>query len=155
MDLEKAKPISEAGRLPNSELGSGHSQPCVDSLQEKASSEAYTKMIRTAYELALNPQYPLTSFKLLIKCQRMNGVKLIKGKDDSKATGEYFDVLCKAVTEKVCAIVASENAFSILSDGSQARKTTADKEIVLVRVERNGKRFISQLKMNAVKFKTN
>ena len=78
-----------------------------------------------------------------------------KWKDDSKATGEYFDVLCKAVTEKVCAIVASENAFSILSDGSQARKTTADKEIVLVRVERNGKRFISQLKMNAVKFKTN
>lgn len=96
-------------------------------------------MIRTAYELALNPQYPLSTFKLLIKCQRMNGVQLIDGKDDCKATGEYFDAISKAVIEKVAAIIASKNAMSLLSDGSQARKTKSDKEMVLIRVERNGK----------------
>ena len=96
-------------------------------------------MIRTAYELALNPQYPLSSFKLLIKCQRMNGVRLIDGQDDCKAAGEFFEAITKAVVEKVAAVIASKNAMSILSDGSQAGKTKSDKEVVLIRVERNGK----------------
>ena len=96
-------------------------------------------MIRTAYELASNPQYPLSSFKLLIKCQRMNGVRLIDGKDDCKAAGEFFEAITKAVVEKVAAVIASKNAMSILSDGSQAGKTKSDKEVVLIRVERNGK----------------
>ena len=96
-------------------------------------------MIRTAYELALNPQYPLSSFKLLIKCQRMNGVRLIDGQDDCKAAGEFFEAITKAVVEKVAAVIASKNAMSILSDGSQAGKTKSDKEMVLIRVERNGK----------------
>ena len=69
----------------------------------------------------------------------MNGVQLIDGKDDCKATGEYFDAISKAVIEKVAAIIASKNAMSLLSDGSQARKTKSDKEMVLIRVERNGK----------------
>ena len=69
----------------------------------------------------------------------MNGVRLIDGKDDCKATGEYFDAITKAVTEKVAAVIASKNAMSLLSDSSQARKTKSDKEMVLVRVERNGK----------------
>ena len=50
-------------------------------------------MIRTACELALNPQLSLSTFKLLLKCQRMNGVKFIEGKDDCKATGEFLDAI--------------------------------------------------------------
>ncbi len=69
-------------------------------------------MIRTAYELALNPQLPMLSFKLLAKCQRMDGVRLISGKDDCKATGEYFEAISQAVKEKVAAVVASKNANS-------------------------------------------
>lgn len=124
----------EPGRLADKDLGAGPSQPRVDILQENASRDMYTKMIRTAYELALNSQYPLTSFKLLVKCQRMNGVRLVDGKDDCKATGEFFDAICKAVAEKVAAVIASKKAMSLMSDGSQARKTKADKEMVLVRV---------------------
>ena len=69
----------------------------------------------------------------------MNGVRLIDGQDDCKAAGEFFEAITKAVVEKVAAVIASKNAMSILSDGSQAGKTKSDKEMVLIRVERNGK----------------
>ena len=68
----------------------------------------------------------------------MNGVKLIEGKDDCKGTGEFLDVISKAVTEKVAAVIASQNAMSLLSDSSQASKMKSDQDLVLVRVERNG-----------------
>ena len=77
----------------------------------------------------------MLSFKLLVKCQGMNGVRLISGKDDCKATGEYFQEISQAVKEKVAAVVASKNAMSLLSDGSQERNTKKEKEMVLIRIE--------------------
>ena len=47
--------------------------------------KALLKMIRTAYEMALKPSMPHSHFKLLIKCQRLNGVLLLEGKNDNKA----------------------------------------------------------------------
>lgn len=141
VQLEKAKPVQEVGRIDNQFLA-GPSQPRIDVLQESASREAYLKLIRTAYELALHPTTPLSNFKILVKCQRMNGVRLIDGKDDGKSVGEYIDCIAKAVEEKVAAVLVSKNAMSLLSDGSQARKTGADKEMVLIRVERFGKSFL-------------
>ena len=40
--------------------------------------------------------------------------------------------------EKLVSTLCSVNAFSVLSDGSQVRKTGSEKELVLVRVVRNG-----------------
>ena len=40
------------------------------------------------------------------------------------------------VTNKVLNILENGNFFSILSDGSQARKAKHDKEMVLIRTER-------------------
>ena len=141
VQIEKGKPLTEPSRISAEILGAGPSQPSVNELHERANRDNYCKMIPTAYELALNPQFPLSSFKLLVKCQRMNSVRLIGRKDDCKAAGEYFDAITKAVTEKVAAVIASKNAMSLLSDGSQSRKTKSDKEMVLARVERNGKCF--------------
>ena len=135
LQIEKGKPTTEPGRIPSQFLGAGTSQPRVSEMQEKCNRDNFAKMIRTAYELALNPQLPMLSFKLLVKCQRMNGVRLISGKDDCKATGEYFEAISQAVKEKVAAVVASKNPMSLLSDGSQERKTKKEKEIVLIRIE--------------------
>ena len=108
-------------------------------MQRAASTEAYKKLMRTAYELALNPSLPLSAFKVMVKCQRENGVTVIDGKHDGRSAREFITSIYKAVTEKVAVILASKHAMSLLSDGSQARKTNADKELVLVRVERHGK----------------
>ena len=61
------------------------------------------------------------------------------GKQDGRAAKEYISCITEAVKEKCTAIIASTHFMSLLTDGSQARKSGADKEMVLVRVERNGK----------------
>lgn len=55
------------------------SQKRLENLVETSSNEAYKKLINTAYRLALKPQLPLSTFELLVQCQRENGVKLIQG----------------------------------------------------------------------------
>ena len=101
-------------------------------------SQAYRRMIKTAYELALHPQLPLKSFKLLVKCLQMHGVALISGEDDNHAVSEYLGSIITAIEEKVAVIMASSHFFSLLSDESQALKTGSDKELVLIRIERGG-----------------
>ena len=56
---------------------------------EKNTFQVHEKMIRTAYELAIQPQPQLMPFKLLVKCQRMHGVTLISRKDDNHTISEY------------------------------------------------------------------
>lgn len=53
-------------------------QPRIDSFITKTSEEAYRKMLKTAYILALNG-LPLSHFKSLIRVQKVNGIQLIQG----------------------------------------------------------------------------
>ena len=57
------------------------------------------------------------------------------GKDDTRNVREYLSCITQAIQEKVAAVLASGHFFAVLSDGSQARKTGSDKEVVMVRVE--------------------
>ena len=62
------------------------------------------------------------------------------GKDDNCNVCEYLSCITQAILEKVAAVLGRAYFFAVLSaDGSQARKTGSDKELVMVRVERNGK----------------
>ena len=63
----------------------------------------------------------------------MNGVQLVKGKDGSRAAREFVEIIALAVREKLSEIVSSSLFISCLSDGSQARKTGKEKELVLFR----------------------
>ena len=47
--------------------------------------EAYLKLMRTAYEMALNPSMAHRHFEVLVKCQRINGVRLVQGRSGNKA----------------------------------------------------------------------
>ena len=113
-------------------------QPRIDAALQNSTAEIYLKMFKTAYQLAVNPTMPLKHFKVLVKCQRENGVVLVQGRDDNKAAREYIHYIATAVREKCAAIIASQNFMSLMSDGSQARKTGSEKEMILLRVERNG-----------------
>ncbi len=121
-----------------SEDAIGAHQTKITTSIDNAAREAYRKMFTTAYELAVTPTMPLQHFEVLIKCQRKNGVRLIKGKSDSHACKEYIHYIADAVSEKVAVILGSSDFMSVLSDGSQARKTKKEKELILVRTERNG-----------------
>ena len=113
-------------------------QPQIDLTIDKNSSIVYEKVICTAYNLALHPTLLLKTFKLLAKCQRENGVALVPGKDDHRAASEYMKAIVEAIKEKVAVVMGSTHFFDLLSDGSQARKTGSEKELVLIRVERGG-----------------
>ena len=95
-------------------------------------------MIKTAFELALYPQLPLKSFKLLVKYPQMHGLILTSGKDYNHTVSEYLGSTATATEENVAVIMASLHFFSLLSDGSQACKTGSDKDLILIRIERGG-----------------
>ena len=59
------------------------------------------------------------------------------GHDDGKTAQEFISYIADAITE-VAIILASAHFMSVLTDGSQARKTGTNKEMVLVRTQRNG-----------------
>lgn len=85
------------------------------------------KMIKTAYELAMNSTMPLKHFKVLVKCQRQNGVVLIDDRDNKKAAREYIHCIANAIREKCAAVIARKHFMALMSDGSQARKTGSEK----------------------------
>ncbi|XP_065655360.1 zinc finger protein 862-like [Hydra vulgaris] len=143
-------------RNPTEETGIGHiiNPDNQNSLYNKQNiREAYFKMIKTAYEMALKPSMPHSHFEVLIKCQRLNGVQLVEGKGHNRAARQFISCIANAIKEKIAKIVKEKNFFSILSDGSQARKTKDEKELVLVRVERDGipaYLVVSLLEMNSL-----
>ena len=54
-------------------------QKRIDVMTKSVATEAHKRMMKTAYELALHPNMPLANFEVLVKVQRMNGVRLIQG----------------------------------------------------------------------------
>ena len=101
-------------------------QPQINTALQQQSRDAYRRLVVTAYLLAVSGQ-PLTSFKTLVQVQKANGVKLIQGTDDSKKAAEFVSVIADVIRNKITNIVTNATAFSILSDGSQARKTGSKK----------------------------
>ena len=81
---------------------------------------------------------PFNKFQVLVKCLRDNKVKLIQGRDDHRACEEYVSYIAESIRDKLAVILSSAKAFSILTDGSKARKTGMEKELVFVRVIRGG-----------------
>lgn len=73
-----------------------------------------------------------------VKCLKINGVKLIKRKEDGRTGREFIKCIADTVREKCSQIIKQSNFLSLLSDGSQARKTSKEKELILLRTQRNG-----------------
>ena len=122
----------------SSEFSGGLRQTSVLSTINDSSHAAYKKLLNTAYKLAMAPSMLYGHFKVLVKCQRNNRVCLIQGCDNGRAAREFVSAIADAVREKVAAILVDAKFFTTLSDGSQAKKTRLDMELILTRTERNG-----------------
>ena len=104
---------------------------------KKTSQSHYEKMFKIAFNLA-EGMMPFNKFHVLVKCVRENNVHLISGKDDHRAAEEYVRYIADSIRGRLALLLCSSNAFSILSDGSEARKTGMEKELVFVRVIKGG-----------------
>ena len=81
-------------------------QTSLESSINKSSEEAYRKLMKCAYEMAMEPTMAHRHFKVLVKCVKANGVRLIEGKEDGKAGREFVHCIAEAVQEK-CAVILS------------------------------------------------
>ena len=138
IEADQSCPLEQRILKNSAVVSSGSKQTRITVSMETAAQEAYYKMFTTAYELALNPSMPLAHFRVLIMCQRQNGVRLFKGKDNGRACKEFVHYIANAIRGKVAAVIGSTEFLALLSDGSHARKMKSEKELVMVRTERNG-----------------
>lgn len=112
-------------------------QQSINDAINRQANEAYRKLLVTAYHMAADG-LPLSTFKTLVAVQKSNGVTLIQGTESCNRAAEFVHEIAGAIREKITAILQASTAFSVLSDGSQARKTGNEKELVMVRVVKDG-----------------
>lgn len=129
---------SESHSTPESEQQPPPKQPRVHTAMLRAATEAYGKLLKTAYIVAIGGQ-PLRSFSSHVRAQKAVGVKLIHGTDSGDKAKEFVSYIATSIRQRVGNILQSCTAFSILSDGSQTRKTGSEKELVYVRATVGGK----------------
>ena len=115
----------------------GSSQPSIGDALVKAGKDAYRKLLQTAYLLAVDG-LPLKSFKTMVKVQKSSGVRLVTGTDSGEKAREFVHFIADAIRQKIAIMVSSSTAISVLTDGSQTRKTGQEKELILVRLVRGG-----------------
>ena len=63
---------------------------------------------------------------------------LISGKHDGRTAKLLLTSILTAVQEKLKSMLNTKPFLSVLTDGSQARKTGDGKEMMLARIEKNG-----------------
>ena len=63
---------------------------------------------------------------------------MIDGRHNNKGARQYIHCIANAIREKSAAVIANKHFMSLMSHGSQARKTGSEKEPIMVRFERNG-----------------
>ncbi|XP_064597900.1 zinc finger protein 862-like [Liolophura sinensis] len=80
----------------------------------------------------------MSSFRTSVEIQKANGVQLISGADSGKRATKLVNIIASTVQTTVKEVILQSSYFSMLSDGSQARKTNSEKELVMVRVVRDG-----------------
>ena len=89
--------------------------------------------MRTALHIA-EKEKPLNDFGKLIKLQRENGTKMLKGKDSDKICGSLLDCIELALEQTLQHIMSCVDFYSILFDGSDAAKILWNKELVYAKV---------------------
>ena len=84
-------------------------QPDIGTFLNESARESFKKLMKTAYEIALTPSMPHKHFKVLIKCQRANGVRLVEGKDGGNAAREFIHCIADAIKENCAAVIAGSH----------------------------------------------
>ena len=72
------------------------------------------------------------------RCCIDNSVFCLAGEHDHRTAKKLITAIFQVVTKKCCEIIDSKPFFGLLTDGSQARKTVDDKEMVLLKTDCKG-----------------
>ena len=102
-----------------------------------AAEKNYTKLFNTAFSLVM-AEKPFSDFPCLIAMQKRNGITFMSGKDDRSSCATFVRFIAMAVKDDIKTILSSVNFFSDEMDGSEARITKEEKELVFCKVAIRG-----------------
>jgi len=77
---------------------------------------------------------PFADFPFSIKLRKRNGLHFLPGKDDENLCSTFLHFLAKALRSDIKAILSLTNFFAGEMDGSEARKTKDEKELIYCKV---------------------
>ena len=97
-------------------------QPTVANMMQSNSVDTYKKLLRSVLHI-VRTNGSLRGLRDLVNLQRSNGVKMMFEKDSTSACKAYIKILSKCVSSDVKSILEKVDFVSVLSDGSEARKT--------------------------------
>ena len=98
----------------------------------------YIHLFNTALYI-VKQERPFSDFEGLINLQKTNGVKFEDGKCNDKACATFITFMADTMRDDISAILNNLNFFATAEDGSQARKTGTEKELVYVKTVIRGK----------------
>ena len=87
----------------------------------------------TPLHVALN-ELPMAHFSKLIELQRKNGAKCVQGKNTAASCAVHLDILSDVLCDDIKRIIKAAPFFSIEFDGSQARKTQTNRELIYMQI---------------------
>ena len=92
----------------------------------------YIHLFNTALYV-VKQERPFTDFEGLVDLQKTNGIKFEEGKLNDKACASFISYMADTMREDISAILGSLNFYATAEDGSQARKTGSEKELVYMK----------------------
>ena len=104
-----------------------------------------------ALQYVASEELPYTKFEGLIQLQKINGVKILDGKATTHACKAFISYLAEIVRTDVKDLLKSANFISGMCDGSEARKTKEEKELIYVKVIVDGKPMCLFLRCQSMK----
>ena len=104
----------------------------VKNVLDATSTETYKRIVRSVLYI-VRSNGSLRSLENLVNLQKENGLKFLQGKVSKQACKEFMKILARIVRSDITKILDSAKFVSALSDGSEARKTKEEKELVYVR----------------------
>ena len=108
-------------------------QPRVDVLLINKSNELYRVLVTTVLTI-VEEELSLRKLAPLIQLQKKNGLRVSESKANKHTAREMVAILAEVVSELVAEKVKESQFMSVGSDGSEARKTRDEKEMVYGKV---------------------
>ena len=116
---------------------SGSSQKRVDTCLNNASNRHYTILFNTILTMIMEDM-ALLKIEALVEMQRRNKLSISKSKVNNKAAREMVSCLAEVVTNFVSRKIKESKFISLGCDGSEARKTHDEKELVYCKIVCDG-----------------
>ena len=76
----------------------------------------------------------MRKFPSLVELQKENGLLFMEGKTTEKSCADFIDFLGQSMRDHLTQVLSGAKFFSLAFDGSQARKTKTEKELVYAKL---------------------